>query len=147
MPAYNYYPATYQPFQQSMYQPQYPQIQQPVQQTVQSGMLWVGNEQEAVSYPVAPNNAVALWDSSRPCVYLKQTDASGKPTLKVYELKELQNGSQSASESREIKNTEYALKSDTDAISREIEAIKSEVKNFKRELNKNKRKEVDDDDE
>lgn len=148
MPAFNYFPATYQPYQQNLYQPQYPQIQQPVQQVTQTGMLWVGNEQEAVSYPVAPNNAVALWDSSRPCVYLKQTDASGKPTLKIYDLQErTQNAPVSAGRNDSSTDIVYALKSDTDAISREIEAIKSEVKNFKKEMSRNRKKEVEDDDE
>ena len=64
------------------YQPYY----QPYQQ--QSGMLWVSNEQEAYTYPVAPNAAVALWDSSRPTVYIKQADASGRPTVKILDYTE-----------------------------------------------------------
>ena len=54
----------------------------------QSGVQWVSGEQEARSWMVAPNAAVALWDSTAPTVYLKQADASGKPTLKVYDLVE-----------------------------------------------------------
>ena len=103
--AYNYFPATYQPYHPSYYGYQ-PQMQQAPQQmsqpqvqgtqmplanqqpTIQSGILWVTSEQEAQAYPVAPNNAVALWDSSSPAVYIKQADASGKPVLKVYDLTE-----------------------------------------------------------
>lgn len=111
MAYFNGYPATYQnPYQQSfIYQqpqqipqmqqmPQVPQVQgtqmspanQPQQTAgpIQSGILWVSSEQEAQAYPVAPNNAVALWDSSAPAVYIKQADASGKPVLKVYDLTE-----------------------------------------------------------
>lgn len=111
MAYFNGYPATYQnPYQQSfIYQqpqqmpqmqqiPQVPQVQgtqmppanQPQQPAgpIQSGILWVSSEQEAQAYPVAPNNAVALWDSSAPAVYIKQADASGKPVLKVYDLTE-----------------------------------------------------------
>ena len=43
---------------------------------------------EAANYPVAPNNAVTLWDSNSPVVYLKQADASGKPSMKTYDLVE-----------------------------------------------------------
>ena len=47
-----------------------PQYQQPIQQTnpvpmqtqPMSEMIWVLNENEATSYPVAPNNSVVLWD-------------------------------------------------------------------------------------
>lgn len=92
--AYNYFPATYQPLYnpQSFYTPQ-PQYQQPVQvqqaaQPQQTGIIWVNSGVEAQAYPVAPNNAVTLWSTAEPIVYLKQTDASGKPTMKIYDLVE-----------------------------------------------------------
>jgi len=71
--------------QQQMMPQQMPQMQNPIPQ---SGVQWVSGEQEARSWMVAPNAAVALWDSTAPTVYLKQADASGKPTLKVYDLVE-----------------------------------------------------------
>ena len=138
MPAYNYFPATYQPYY-------YPQQQQT---NTLSGILWVSNEQEAVSYPVAPNAAVALWDSSRPSVYIKQADASGKPTMKIYDLSERAlNASQGASKDRESKDIEYATKSEMDAISRDFEALKDEIKTIKKEIAKPRKREVAEDDE
>ena len=101
MPSYPYY--GYQPYQ--MYQPYQPpmadqltqlrqqqfqpaqNVQQAPQQT-QGGMIWVQNEMEAANYLVAPNSAVTLWDSNSPVVYLKQADASGKPSMKIYDLVE-----------------------------------------------------------
>lgn len=77
--------------------PYYPQYPQPMQDNLaqlrqqpqmQSGVQWVSCEQEARAYLVAPNCAVALWDSSAPRVYLKQADASGKPMFKGYDLVE-----------------------------------------------------------
>ena len=62
-----------------------PQMQNPI---AQGGVRWVSSEQEARGYLIAPNSAVALWDSTAPTVYLKQADASGKPTLKIYDLVE-----------------------------------------------------------
>lgn len=81
-----------QQYQQPVYQP-YPQMQQQMQPQVQpqqggQSMIWVNGEQEAMSYLVAPNSAVALWDSAAPVIYLKQADASGKPSIKVYDLVE-----------------------------------------------------------
>lgn len=110
----------------------------------QSGMLWVSNEQEAYSYPVAPNNAVSLWDSSRPTVYVKQADASGKPTVKILDYTERQqNTPASHSAPSDSNNTSYALKSDIDAVASEIEAIKGEFKTLKKEIRK---RAIDEDD-
>lgn len=99
MPYYPY--QTYQPpmpdqlaqYRQQQYQPQpmqTPAQMQPVQQPQTQGqsIIWVQNQQEAYNYLVAPNSAVALWDSNNPAVYLKQADASGKPTMKIYDLVE-----------------------------------------------------------
>lgn len=57
-------------------------------QPPQNPILWVGSEMEADQYPVAPNNAVVLWDSNAPKVYLKQSDASGRISKKTYRLTE-----------------------------------------------------------
>lgn len=87
-----YYPYNY-------YQPpmadqlaQLRQPYQPVQNLQQTPMapsiVWVQNEMEAANYLVAPNSAVTLWDSNSPVVYLKQADASGKPSMKTYDLVE-----------------------------------------------------------
>lgn len=95
MPNYPYY---YQPYQadqppmadqlaqlrQNRYQPNMQQVPQPPSPSI----VWVQNEMEAVNYLVAPNSAVTLWDSNAPVVYLKQADASGKPSMKIYDLVE-----------------------------------------------------------
>ena len=75
------------PYLQSFYP--YPQLQasQPTQQSPTS-IIWVSGEREAAVYPVAPNNAVALWDSDAPVIYLKKADASGKPTMQAFDLVE-----------------------------------------------------------
>ena len=81
-------------FRQGQYQP----LQQPNQQ---QSIVWVSGEQEAMSYLVAPNNAVALWDSVQPVIYLKQADASGKPTIKIYDLVERMGNSSKISNQEE----------------------------------------------
>lgn len=142
MPPINYYP-TY-PYGGYQYLPQVPQVQPipqysqaPTAQTAQisTGILWVGNEQEAINYPVAPNNAVALWDSSNPVIYLKQADAAGKPNIKVYDLKE-----------RIDPANEPAKPSVSYAEKTELESLKTELKNIKKELTALKRKQEDEDD-
>ena len=95
----------------------------------QSGVQWVSGEQEARSWMVAPNAAVALWDSTAPTVYLKQADASGKPTLKVYDLVERLA---SAPDAQQAPAAEYVTRKEFDALA----ALVSEMKGKKRKEEK-----------
>lgn len=95
----------------------------------QSGVQWVSGEQEARSWMVAPNAAVALWDSTAPTVYLKQADASGKPTLKVYDLVERLA---SAPDAQNAPAAEYVTRKEFDALA----ALVSEMKGKKRKEEK-----------
>ena len=71
---------------QTQQMPQTPQ--QPMQQSAATGICWVQSEREAWEYLLAPNSAVALWDSQNPTIYFKQSDAAGKPSMKIYDLVE-----------------------------------------------------------
>ena len=51
-------------------------------------MIWVSGRQEADSFLVAPNSAVALWDTNNPVIYLRKADSTGKPSTVVYDLVE-----------------------------------------------------------
>lgn len=62
--------------------------QTPQNPVAQGGVQWVNGEMDARNWMIAPNSAVALWDSTAPTVYLKQADASGRPSLKIYDLVE-----------------------------------------------------------
>ena len=95
----------------------------------QSGVQWVSGEQEARSWMVAPTAAVALWDSTAPTVYLKQADASGKPTLKVYDLVERLA---SAPDTQKAPAAEYVTRKEFDALA----ALVSEMKGKKRKEEK-----------
>lgn len=61
-------------------------IPQSAQNNAYNGITWVHGLDEAERYPLAPNTAIVLWDINDPCVYRKQADATGKPTLKIYDL-------------------------------------------------------------
>lgn len=117
-----------------MQQPMQQSMPQPVQQNpiAQGGVQWVNGEQEARGYLIAPNSAVALWDSSAPKVYLKQSDASGKPTLKIYDLVERAETPRTAPQE---KGVEFVTRKEFDALA----ALVGELKD------KKKRKEDDDD--
>ena len=133
MPSYPYY--GYQPYQ--IYQPYQPpmadqltqlrqnqyqtNIQQGPQQT-QSSMIWVSSEQDAFNYLIAPNSAVTLWDSNSPVVYLKQADASGKPSMKIYDLVERNSRPVQAPSSPAV---EYAPLSRLEALEAKLNALEA----------------------
>lgn len=68
---------------QNQFAPSYQQPMQtnptpmPMQSQQTNDMIWVLNENEATSYPVAPNNSVVLWDKSNPTIYIKSVNAQG----------------------------------------------------------------------
>lgn len=114
----NYPYSGYQP----VYQPTVQQNQLPAQQT----MIWVNNEREAEAYPVAPNNAVTLWDSSSPVVYLKKADASGRPTLTAYDLVE-RKAAEETTKAEETRNSqparEYATKAEVRILREKLDKV------------------------
>lgn len=131
---YQYYPPQYQPgyypapvpdqlaqLRQNQFQPiQQPQQFQPQQNPPAPSIVWVQSEQEALNYLVAPNSAVTLWDSNSPVVYLKQADASGKPSMKIYDLVER---TQRPAQTPQAPTVEYAPLSRLEALEAKIEAL------------------------
>ena len=95
-----FYRATYyDPVQQNPMGQFNQQFQQPIPQPMQNAQmpmpgqptndfLWVLNENEATSYPVAPNNTVILWDKNLPTVYIKSVNAQGVPSMRVLDFTE-----------------------------------------------------------
>ena len=69
------------------------QMQQPIQQmpisTIPTNdLLWVLNETEAMSYPVAPNNSVTLWDKGKDTIYIKSVNMQGVPSMRILDYTE-----------------------------------------------------------
>ena len=144
MPNYPYYGyQPYQPYQppmadqlmqlrQNQYQPNMQQV--PQQQS--PSIVWVQNEMEAANYLIAPNSAVTLWDSNSPVVYLKQADASGKPSMKIYDLVER---TQRPVQAPQTPAVEYAPLSRLEALEariNELAAVKETPKPTKRTTTK-----------
>lgn len=89
-----------------------------------SSIIWVAGEKEAALYPVAPNNAVALWDSEGSTVYMKQTDASGRASLKIYDLIEREPAG--------TEKEEYATRADVAGLLKTLEGMKSDIEKLKK---------------
>lgn len=121
----SYYPTFQAPAVQSM-QPQIPAVQQTMTPQAQVGNVWVHNRTEVDVYPVAPNSAVRLWDVNEPVFYLKQADASGRPSVETFDIVKRSEAPQGAvSEHREI--PEYATKADLEAFNSALDAVKKDV--------------------
>ncbi len=109
--------------QQQMMQPAPPPV--PQNPVATGGVQWVSSEQEARGYLIAPNSAVALWDSTAPTVYLKQADASGKPTLKIYDLVER---AETASNAPQKPGVEFVTRDEFDRLAALVGEIKGKKK-------------------
>ena len=109
--------------QQQMMQPAPPPV--PQNPVATGGVQWVSSEQEARGYLIAPNSAVALWDSTAPTVYLKQSDASGKPTLKIYDLVERAETPRTAPKGESV---EFVTREEFDRLAALVGEIKGKKK-------------------
>ena len=109
--------------QQQMMQPAPPPV--PQNPVATGGVQWVSSEQESRGYLIAPNSAVALWDSTAPTVYLKQADASGKPTLKIYDLVERAETPRTAPQE---KGVEFVTREEFDRLAALVGELKGKKK-------------------
>lgn len=123
-----YYPQPMPDTLMQMRQQQMPMMQTPQapqNPIAQGGVQWVSGEQEARNWMIAPNAAVALWDSTAPTVYLKQADASGRPTLKIYDLVERAETPRTAPQENGV---EFVTRKEFDALAALVGEIKSKKK-------------------
>jgi hypothetical protein len=81
-----------QPFQQPP--------MQPTQMSVPNNdMIFVLGQNEAESYPVAPNATVTMWDKNQKTFYIKTANAQGIPSMQIYDFTERpQNSPQTPTE-------------------------------------------------
>lgn len=99
--------------------------QPPQNPMAQTGVQWVSGEQEARNWMLAPNAAVALWDSSAPTVYLKKADASGKPSLTIYDLVERAETPRTAPTADPVK---FVTREEFDALAAVVDSMKGKKK-------------------
>lgn len=90
----NYFPVTY-----PQAQPQYPTYSQ-TQPTQTNGINWVQGIEGAKAYPIAPNANVMLMDSNEQVFYIKSADATGRPTVTLYDYKERKVGDDTTTQNK-----------------------------------------------
>lgn len=123
-----------QPYQAPM-QPQ----QMPMQTMAQpapmptNDMLWVLNETEATSYPVAPNNSVTLWDKNQDTVYIKSVNMQGVPSMRILDY--IERTAENAPKTPEKHVCQCGSKfvpiNDFKRLESEFEALRSELDELK----------------
>lgn len=99
-------------------------------------MIWVLNENEATSYPVAYNNSVVLWDKSNPTIYIKSVNSQGVPSMRILDFTErIENPQKSPVEHAcqcgdkfATKEQLTALDGKYDDISGKIEELETKIK-------------------
>lgn len=116
-------------FAPNMQMPSGNNFQQPAPAQMQNSRIWVSSEREVTDYLVAPNSSVDLWDTNGTIMYTKQADASGKPTVKVYDVIERNTAPQTAQISTKSLNEEFVTRSEFDALKAKIEGLTANVQN------------------
>lgn len=118
------FPVTYQQFY-----PQYPTVSNMNQQQG-NGIVWVQGVEAAKAYAVAPNSTIPLWDSESQTIYLKSTDASGMPSMRILDYsirseppRTAQNALSGNGVGTPTKDDIQALQSQIDSLKRQIEQM------------------------
>ena len=130
----NAFPMGYQPaFYPNYQQPTIPAVNVPQNTTPQtqqapqipqnnSNIIWV-KEGDVMNYFVTPNNAVALWDSDKQVIYLKQTDATGKPSIRIADYV-FRDEKKTIDDKNDLDDKLSALQGDVDDLKKQLESLK-----------------------
>ena len=153
-----YRPAYYDPVQQNPMGQFNQQFQQPIVQPMQNAQmpmqgqptndfLWVLNENEATSYPVAPNNTVTLWDKNLPTIYIKSVNAQGVPSMRVLDFVERTATSHTPTVGTAFNSTNNFVTLDSfNALKCDVEALRSKLDELNaNHVAKSKKTEVEND--
>lgn len=133
-----------QQFQQPMGQPMQ---QAPMQTQPTNDFLWVLNENEATSYPVAPNNTVTLWDKNLPTIYIKSVNAQGVPSMRVLDFTErIANAPKTPSTAIFDSPNNFVTLDSFNALKCDVEALRGKLDELKpKNTPKTKKTEVESD--
>ena len=104
-------------------QPYQPPMQQPMS-TPNNDMIFVLGQNEAESYPVAPNATVTMWDKNQKTFYIKTANAQGIPSMQIYDFTErIENPSKTPAEHTCTCGEKFATKEQINALEGKIDDI------------------------
>lgn len=109
----------------------------PMQTQQTNDMIWVLNENEATSYPVAPNNSVVLWDKNNPTIYVKSVNAQGMPSMRILDFTErninISNSQENAPKTHECTcGDKYATKEQINDLRGKIDDLTAKYEELSR---------------
>lgn len=153
-----YRPTYYDPVQTNpmgQFNQQYPQTMaqpmqtapMPIQNQPTNDFLWVLNENEATSYPVAPNNTVTLWDKNLPTIYIKSVNAQGVPSMRILDFTERTATAPRMPSTPPFNSPDNFVTLDSfNALKGDVEALRGKLDELKpKNTPKTKKTEVEDD--
>ena len=151
----SYYDQMQSPQNMNQFNQQYPQqmvqpmqnAPMPMQNQPTNDFLWVLNENEATSYPVAPNNTVTLWDKNLPTVYIKSVNAQGVPSMRVLDFVERTSATPTVATQTAFNSPNNFVTLDSfNALEAKLQALEGKVEELKPKNNsKAKKMEVEND--
>lgn len=108
---------------------QSPAQQMPQQEQAQnsSGVIWVQGEAGAKSYLVANGANVLLMDSESNTFYLKSADASGMPSMRIFDYTERVNTKNSPPVTQ-TNVKQFATKEELESIAKRLEMLENKKK-------------------
>ena len=86
----------------------------PAQNQNNNGLIWVQGEAGAKAYLIVPGSTVMLMDSEAMRFYLKSADASGVPSLRIFEYNEVSHGVPTAPQA--VQNEQYITRTEYEKL-------------------------------
>lgn len=96
--------------------------------TPNNDMIFVLGQNEAESYPVAPNATVTMWDKNQKTFYIKTANAQGIPSMQIYDFTERpQNAPQTPTEHACQCGDKFVTKEEFKALEGKYDEIMSKL--------------------
>ena len=106
------------------------------EKSITNDFIWVLNENEATSYPVAPNNTVTLWDKNLPKIYIKSVNGQGVPSMRRLKYIECnENAEKQPTEGFNGKGNNQPTLDGINALNGKFDNILSEFSTLKDKIN------------
>lgn len=102
-------------------------MQQPEPSQSNSGVIWVQGEAGAKSYLVANGSTVLLMDSETNTFYIKSTDASGMPSMRIFDYTERATAKNAPPVTQEV-TKQFATREELESISKRLEMLENKKK-------------------
>ena len=103
--------------------------------TPNNDMIFVLGQNEAESYPVAPNATVTMWDKNQKTFYIKTANAQGIPSMQIYDFTERpQNTPQTPTEHTCQCGDKFATKEQLNALQGKFDDIGGKIEELETKI-------------